>query len=393
MTFVQAAHFDHSDDEPPGAGHDVLKGAAALPTAAGFPGQQPPLALAAIMALPSGVIVLDEHGVVRLSNAAAVQMLAGSVDGLLWRDIISRAFVLQAGGGGDEVGLRDGRHVSISTCPLGPRPGQILVLHDVTETRRLREQVKRNERLTALGEVSAALAHQIRTPLSAALLYSAQLDDVDLDAVHRERFTSRLNTALMNIETLVRDMLLFVRGEVLGATRVPLADLLERLPSALETQLVQFGAQLQVLPAPEDTAVMANADALVTVLQNLIMNSLEAGAERVQVTPKVTVSSGQGDDPSYVDLEVLDDGNGIGIEVREHVFEPFFTTRAGGTGLGLAVARNVIRAHRGDLDIESNAGAGCRLRLRLPLAGQDPDADAERATEQWTLGSTGKATA
>jgi two-component system, sensor histidine kinase FlrB len=367
LTSAQPAHRADSCDAPlrfvGTAAPRVLPPSAAQ---ARDPGQ-PPLALAALTALPSGVVVLDEQGTVQFANPAATQMLGGPVDGLLWREVITQAFLIEAGVGGDEIGLRDGRHVSISTCPLGGRPGQILHLHDVTETRKLRERVKRNERLTALGEVSAALSHQIRTPLSAALLYSAQLGDDDLGEADRGRFSNRLGAALMNIETLVRDMLLFVRGEVLGSERVAVAALLARLPRALETQLDRFRADLDIGTAQASAVILGNADALLSVLQNLIMNALEAGATQVSVG---TLETGSSD--GCIRFEVHDDGPGIDTEVSGHVFDAFFTTRAGGTGLGLAVARNVVRAHGGDIEMESAPGAGCRFIIRLPLAGS-PD--------------------
>src|SRR5690606_34713 len=162
---------------------------------------------------PGGVVVLDGRGVVREANPAARELLGEPLEGQLWRELIRERFAPRDDDY-HEVSLRSGRRVSLATRSLQGEPGQIILLTDLTETRRLQAQLARNERLSALGRMVASLAHQIRTPLSTALLYASHLNQPELTATHRQRFSQRLKDRLQAIELQVRDMLLFAKGDL-----------------------------------------------------------------------------------------------------------------------------------------------------------------------------------
>src|SRR3990167_8136157 len=115
---------------------------------------------------------------------------------------------------GHEISLKDGRRLAMATRSLNGEPGQLILLTDLTETRRLQEQLSRHERLSALGRMVASLAHQIRTPLSAALLYASHLTEQVLPVDQQQRFASRLKERLHELEHQVRDMLVFARGDL-----------------------------------------------------------------------------------------------------------------------------------------------------------------------------------
>ncbi|EPW3869141.1 sensor histidine kinase [Pseudomonas aeruginosa] len=145
--------------------------------------------------LPGGVIVIDAHGVVREANPAALGLLGEPLVGMLWREVIARCFAPREDDG-HEISLRDGRRLSIATRSLNGEPGQLILLNDLTDTRRLQEQLARHERLSALGRMVASLAHQIRTPLSAALLYAGHLSEQALPTDQQQRFAGRLKVHL-----------------------------------------------------------------------------------------------------------------------------------------------------------------------------------------------------
>ncbi|RPR26313.1 hypothetical protein IPC1067_05940 [Pseudomonas aeruginosa] len=169
--------------------------------------------------LPGGVIVIDAHGVVREANPAALGLLGEPLVGMLWREVIARCFAPREDDG-HEISLRDGRRLSIATRSLNGEPGQLILLNDLTDTRRLQEQLARHERLSALGRMVASLAHQIRTPLSAALLYAGHLSEQALPTDQQQRFAGRLKERLHELEHQVRDMLVFARGELPLTDRV-----------------------------------------------------------------------------------------------------------------------------------------------------------------------------
>src|SRR5690606_27203798 len=186
--------------------------------------------------LPGGVIVIDGQGVVREANPVALELLGEPLEGLLWREVISRSFAPRKDDG-HEISLKDGRRVSIATRSLNGEPGQLILLNDLTETRRLQDQLARHERLSSLGRMVASLAHQIRTPLSAALLYASHLAEQVLPTEQQQRFAGRLKERLHELEHQVRDMLVFARGELPLPDRLAPSALFSALRASAESHL------------------------------------------------------------------------------------------------------------------------------------------------------------
>ena len=161
--------------------------------------------------LPGGVIVIDGQGLVRDANPVALELLGEPLVGVNWRDVIVRSFAPRKDDG-HEISLRNGRRLSIATRSLSGEPGQLVLLTDLTETRRLQDQLARHERLSSLGRMVASLAHQIRTPLSTALLYASHLEQGGLSEQQQQRFAGSLKARLHELEHQVRDMLVFARA-------------------------------------------------------------------------------------------------------------------------------------------------------------------------------------
>ena len=306
--------------------------------------------------LPGGVIVIDGSGRVHEANPAACELLGLPLEGELWRHVIARCFAPREDDG-HEVSLKDGRRLSIATRSLDPEPGQLVLLNDLTETRRLQDQLARHERLSSLGRMVTSLAHQIRTPLSAALIYASHLTEQALPVETQQRFAGRLKERLHELEHQVRDMLVFARGELPLADRVSPKALMQALQAAAQTHVQ--GVSMRWQCDLHTGLVLCNRDTLVGALLNLIENALQAGAVRL----KVHVYSRD----NTLRLCVSDSGSGIEPKVLERLGEPFFTTKATGTGLGLAVVTAVVRAHHGDLSLRSRLGRGTCALLSLPL--------------------------
>ncbi len=308
--------------------------------------------------LPGGVIVIDGQGRVREANPVALDLLGAPLEGALWREVIARSFSPRSDDG-HEISLKDGRRVSIATRSLNIEPGQLVLLTDLTETRRLQEQLARHERLSAIGRMVASLAHQIRTPLSSALLYASHLEQGGLSAEHQQRFAGRLKDRLNELEHQVRDMLVFARGDLPLEDRLTPAELLAALRVAAETQLEGIAVRWQC--DAHSGALLCNRDTLVGALLNLVENALQAATGDTRL--KIHLFS-RG---ALLRLSISDNGAGIDAATLARVAEPFFTTRATGTGLGLAVVNSVARAHSGALALRSRPGRGTCATLQLPL--------------------------
>jgi len=310
-----------------------------------------------IQALPGGVLVVDGDGVVQEVNAGACELLGEPLVGRRWEEVAAASFRAT----GDALELDDGRFLSLSTGELGEEGEQVVLLSDITETRRLQALLMRRERLAALGEMSAGLAHQIRTPLASVLLYLSQLDAPALDPVRRSRFVGRARERLRHLEQTVNNMLAYARGGAGNRESVSLRWLVEQFVQMMEPALSQRQGEILVEGGALETGFHGDGDALLGALVNLGTNAIEACTG----TPRLKLMVGVAGDTLTLSLE--DNGPGIPPSLREKVLEPFFTTRARGTGLGLAVVRAVVEGHDGTLQIGEGAGGGACVTLRLPL--------------------------
>lgn len=312
--------------------------------------------------LPAGVLVLDGVEQVREFNRRALDQLGEPLHGETWDAVRARVFPQPQSPAGDAT-THSGQRLHIASRNLDSEPGRILVLQDVTEAHARQEELNRQQRLMAMGEMAASLAHQIRTPLTAAVLYGSHLAKDHLPAGERARFSARLTERLKHLERLVNDMLTFARGGRGGAECFSVGELLGDLHTAVETQLDAAGAQWRVDNGAAELALLGNKDALVGALGNLVANSLQAKPQGAVLS----ISAHAGID-GHIELRLRDNGPGIPADLRAHIFDPFFTTRPGGTGLGLAVVQATVRAHRGTVQVEAPAGGGSEFVLRLPTA-------------------------
>ena len=308
--------------------------------------------------LPGGVVVLDGQGVVRDANPAACGLLGKPLTGMLWRQVIARNFAPRKDDG-HEISLKDGRRLSLATRSLSAEPGQLILLTDLTETRRLQDQLSRHERLSALGRMVASLAHQIRTPLSAALLYASHLTEQVLPVDQQQRFAGRLKERLHELEHQVRDMLVFARGDLPLPDRLAPKAFFNALRAAAEPHVQGHAVRWQCDSHAGE--LLCNRDTLVGAVLNLLENALQAAGPQARL--KVHAYSRD----QALRLCISDNGGDIDSETLERLGEPFFTTKTTGTGLGVAVVKAVARAHQGDLLLRSRLGRGTCAILTLPL--------------------------
>lgn len=308
--------------------------------------------------LPGGVVVIDGHGVVHEANPVARDMLGEPLLGRLWREVIAQRFAPRQDDG-HEISLTDGRRLSISTRSLQGEPGQLILLTDLTETRRLQDQLSRHERLSALGRMVASLAHQVRTPLSAALLYASHLTEQVLPVEQQQRFAGRLKERLHELEHQVRDMLVFARGELPLSDRISPGQLFDALRRSGESLVQDVEVRWQCDAWRGE--LLCNRDTLVGTLLNLVENAIQAAGQGVRLKVHAYV---RGD---TLRVCISDNGPGIDAVTLARLGEPFFTTKTTGTGLGLAVVKAVARAHQGELQLRSRPGRGTCALLILPL--------------------------
>ena len=315
-------------------------------------------------ALPAGVVELASDGKIAHLNPAAHELLGEVRCGEQWSDVVTRAFSPRWDDGHD-ITLANQRRVNIETAALSGKAGQILLIKDVTETRRLQDRLNHHQRLSAKTEVAAALAHQVRTPLSAAILHLNQVRQANGDQQNANAAADKAIKGLRHIEKLIADMLMYSKEQKFDMTLLTVEQIFDCIESHIRDSNNTITFQ-KVALSKEDVVIRANADALVSVVQNVVDNAFNAGADHVEIycTSEDNVAK----------LCIEDNGPGIAGNMRKQIFEPFVSGRSNGTGLGLAIGRAVCRAHGGDLIIlDSLDQAGACFCLVLPLIESDFD--------------------
>jgi two-component system, NtrC family, sensor histidine kinase PilS len=341
-----------------------------------------------IRCLSSGLLTIDLQGTIITYNQAAEEILgtpAGEAIGRPIAALVPEMAPLLERLGRDEE-LRRGevatgkRALGVSVSPLANHQdrtiGRIVNFQDLTELRRLEVQMRRAERLAVIGGVAAGVAHEIRNPLAAIsgsieLLRGAAPAEGEnralYDIVLRE--VDRLNG-------LVSDLLDYARPRA----RVPIA--MDLVPLLEETVRV-FGqdrshANVRVVLRPSGTADGIRLDADPAQLRQVVWNLLRNGAEAMPEGGEATVSMRLVDDDGWAELAVTDTGVGIPADELDKIFEPFYTTKSRGSGLGLATVQRIVVEHGGTIAVASTVGKGTTFTVRIPVE-RAPQASAEAA--------------
>jgi two-component system sensor histidine kinase FlrB len=246
-----------------------------------------------------------------------------------------------------------------SILPSGE--GKILLIHDISSAQRMKEELERSQRLAAMGEMAASLAHQLRTPLAAALLYTSNLGQPGVSEEARARFSDKAAGQLRRLERLIQDVLLFARGESIGKDMIPASDLLHEAGQTVEPLMREHGLQFVTVDQCAEAIIVGGRKALFGALINLLENAMQAtpAGGKICLAGKICGDS--------VRFSVTDSGLGVAQEKRDRIFEPFYTTKGQGTGLGLAIALGVLRAHGGNIEISSATAVGAEFVMTLPV--------------------------
>lgn len=338
-----------------------------------------------LAALPAGVVVVDAEGIIQTANMAAEKLFEQRLEGKNWQHVIS--VNVQKMHAQDMV-LKNANVLSMNCQKLESNEGEIILLNDVTHTRMLQELANRQSRLAAMGEMAAGLAHQLRTPLSSAMLYISQLENDGLSVEQQQRAAEKIRTSMRYLEKLINDMLMYAKGGEFDDARFTLHQLLISFHTRIETQLQQSGSLLKIHNDMPEIKLTGSVDALVSVLMNLAENAIQA-CQQYNDNDICKLELNVYQQAQHIILAMKDNGPGLTEQQQLHVFEPFYTESSHGTGLGLAVAQSIVRAHEGELMVKSEPQHGCTFYLCLPLKqGEQFLASGKMTTTQNLAGSS-----
>jgi len=349
-------------------------------------------------ALLAGTVVVDQGGAVEELNSVACRLLEHSRASALGRPVealvgpghaIARLARQVLAGGiaiselGQEIERRGGEHarVDVAASPLfgaGARPdGVLLVLRDRSMERRLEQLESERERFDAFGRIAAGLAHEIKNPLGGIRGAGELLAARASDAKTRETAELVVHEAA-RIARLVDELGVFARGDELRLAPVNVHRVLDGVLALVSHDPLAAGVEVVRAFDPSIPELLADPDRLEQVFLNVARNALQAmspGGGTLTVTTRMTldhrIALEKGRPLPTLAVWLEDTGRGMDAEELRQASTPFYTTRAGGTGLGLALAEYWVARHHGSLHLESEKGVGTRARVTLPVRRQE----------------------
>jgi signal transduction histidine kinase len=254
----------------------------------------------------------------------------------------------------------------------GTTVGAAMFFKDLTRVEQLEERERLRDRLAAVGEMAAVIAHEVKNPLAgievmAGLLRRKLPESPEAQA----SLTGIINDAKM-ANAIVQEVLEFVRPIRLEVERTSVQDAVMAAVQHADTKARRGNVQVSVGLSESLPQIRADRHQLTQLVTNLLINAFEAmaGEGRVSITANPAWLEDGTEPREAVLLEVADDGPGMPAEVAERIFEPFYTTKTQGSGLGLAIVRRIVDAHDGRIDLRTAAGRGTLIRVTLPVSGE-----------------------
>lgn len=311
---------------------------------------------ALLNALPAAVILIED-GRVSHFNAAATRLVSSLKTGATWT--LPKDWY--PGSGPDEFHLDLGgetRTLQIQKNEDGLR--SVIQIQDITANLKTVEEKERIDRLASMGQMSAGIAHQLRTPLSTALLYCSHLCSEQLEEIERKQFSEKLQRQLIHLERLATEMLQFVRSRPLATKLEDLNALVTSACHHIDGLFERSNVRLDLRLTETKTEVLVERNTFVSAIVAILENAVQASESGRQIFVSTQTDSRR------CRIIIEDTGSGIPQEMLARLFEPFSTNRASGTGLGLAIARNTIQSHRGEISAQNVPNSGARFTISLP---------------------------
>jgi signal transduction histidine kinase len=258
-----------------------------------------------------------------------------------------------------------GLSVSHLRDAAGEVTGAIAIFQDLTEAQRMRERVREADRLAAVGELSASIAHEIRNPLG-SIRGSVEILAGELELTgQQERLLQLILKESARVNTIIDDFLAFARLRPARRRPVAVGALLDDVLLETRQQVLFKGGGVTVEGRAADPALMVFADAgqMLQLFLNLALNACEA----MEYRGRLVLTAGPADG-GFCELRVADTGPGLSDEAKARLFTPFFTTRKHGTGLGLPMVARIAHAHDGTIEAAASPAGGAEFLVRIPLA-------------------------
>ncbi|MHB8809832.1 MAG: two-component system sensor histidine kinase NtrB [Desulfobulbaceae bacterium] len=358
--------------------------------------------------LPVGIIATDRSGRVTTWNSAAEEMTgisAGDASGRTPGEVLPSDFSVlftPDGNGEENAPAAVGREREIVVSVAGRRQyllchgmsvldnqgeyqGQVLLISNLTQLKAMEKEMRENERLAAVGRMAAGVAHEVRNPLSSVKGLALLLKGKFAPESRESETASLLIQEVERMNRTVSELLSFARPAPLHVQDVSLSELLADTLRLIASDTENSGIVTRLQLAGDLLPVAGDPDRLNQVFLNLLLNavqSMEQGGE-------LTVSAQNSREGGSVLVSIRDNGCGIAQENLSQLFYPYFTTKTGGTGIGLAISQKIISDHKGSIRIDSTPGEGTTVVVELPAYRAQQIADPNRDSARSVSGNSG----
>jgi signal transduction histidine kinase len=345
-----------------------------------------------VAGMRNGALALTPEGVLTLINDEAYRIfdispnpadVGRSVDDVLGAQpdivrLLNGAFDLHQLPNRAELKLRPSGTVIGYTLALvrddaGAVVGASMFFKDLTRVEQLEERERLRDRLVALGEMAAAIAHEVKNPLAAIEIMAGVLRRKLADAPDTQSVLTDIIKETKMANAIVQEALEFVRPIRLQVERTAVTEAIHSAVQLADTKARRGDIDLEVALPEELPQIQGDQYQLTQVFTNLLRNAYEAmeGKGRVTIAARTVQLHRESGDRDAVVVEFTDDGPGMPQEVADRVFNPFFTTKTRGSGLGLAIVRRIVDAHDGSIDLHTAPGQGTVIRVTLPVRGNE----------------------
>ncbi len=320
-----------------------------------------------VTSMANGLLSIDRDGKITTYNPSAIHLLdldTSKIEEISFRDIID----FQGTGINETIEIcrsvmdveishrrRNGKIIplALSATPIlgddGVCSGAVIVLHDLREIKQLERKVKRAEKMAAIGELAASVAHEIRNPLSSIRGFAQYLKHFLKNNPQEQEYTTMMISEVDRVNRVVTDLLTFARPMDADRQMTKVEELIKKAVSLTKTDAESKNVDVMVSVQVPGHEFQLDENQMLQVLLNLLLNAIQA------VESGGHIEIGYNIDAENNKLEIWIEDNGIGVpaEKTPRIFEPFFTTREKGTGLGLSIVRKIVENHDGEIMLQS----------------------------------------
>lgn len=314
-----------------------------------------------------GVIFFDSDGVVRLINNTAENLLNVKAAGIIGGKNIYAAIqdeVIAPDNGKPFFALVSRLEVKDKT---GSMIGHVLIFKDITRLKQLESENERNRRLTAMGEFVLKIAHEIRNPLGSIELFASLLYN-DLKGTEHGDYASRISSSVGSLVNTLDNMLRFSKGIMPGLEYCCLNDLVNEIYSEFGKLLSSVNIFIDFIETGQ-YSLLIDKGLIRQAFVNILLNSVQAMPDGGKIEIRITECPppGEGGVGPAICITIKDSGVGMDEETCARIFEPFFSTKDRGTGLGMSITAGIINAHKGSIEVKSEIGKGTEFIIKLPV--------------------------